>query len=203
MSMAGDKRIKIEPIVILEGKYDKIKLESLVNTVIIKTDGFSIFRDKEKQKLIRTLAAVHGAVIATDPDAAGFQIRAFLQSLLKGCTIYHLYIPDIAGKEKRKSAPSKEGKLGVEGVSLEILEHALEQCGVTAGTPFDAGLTKADLYELGLSGRPESATARNALKRALNLPERMSANALLAVLNRTMTKNELARFIEQTGAQGE
>lgn len=201
--MEQRKRIALEQVVILEGKYDKIKLESLVDAVIIRTDGFSIFRDKEKQRLIRKLATAHGALIATDPDAAGFQIRAFLQSLLKDCAVWHLYIPDLYGKEKRKAAPSKEGKLGLEGVPLAALREALEHSGVTEAKPFCAGLTKADLYELGLSGRTDSVQARRELLRALDLPERLSANALLAVLNRSMTKNELAQFVKRLGHRGE
>ena len=156
-------RINLRQIVILEGKYDKIKLESLVNTVIIRTDGFRIYKDKEKQRMIRNLAQEYGAVIATDSDAAGFQIRGFLKSLLQGCEVYHLYIPDVYGKERRKTAPSKEGKVGVEGISLPLLKKALEESGVTACVPMGYGITKADLYELGFSGRPDSAERRKRL----------------------------------------
>ena len=187
-------RINLRQIVILEGKYDKIKLESLVNTVIIRTDGFRIYKDKEKQRMIRNPAQEYGAVIATDSDAAGFQIRGFLKSLLQGCEVYHLYIPDVYGKERRKTAPSKEGKVGVEGISLPLLKKALEESGVTACVPMDYGITKADLYELGFSGRPDSAERRKRLLLELELPERMSANALVTVLNKKMTKEELARF---------
>ena len=192
--MTEKEKITIRQLVILEGKYDKIKLESLVNTVIIKTDGFGIYRDREKQKLIRGLAKEYGAVIATDSDAAGFQIRNFLRSLLKDCEVYNLYIPDIYGKEKRKAAPSKEGKLGVEGISLPLLKKALEESGVTSSEVFDGGITKADLFELGFSGGPDSAAKRKSLNRALGLPERLSANALLAVVNKRMKKEELVRL---------
>ncbi len=193
--MAEMEKIHIRQIIILEGKYDKIKLEFLVNTVIIRTDGFRIYKDREKQKMIRSLAKEYGAVIATDSDAAGFQIRGFLQSLLKDCEVYHLYIPDIYGKEKRKAAPSKEGKLGVEGIPLALLKKALEECGVTACKPADSGIVKADLYELGLSGRPDSVGKRKQLLLELELPERLSANALIAVLNKRMSKEELSRLV--------
>lgn len=193
--MAGMGKINIRQIVILEGKYDKIKLESLVNTVIIRTDGFRIYKDREKQKMIRNLAKEYGAVIATDSDAAGFQIRGFLQSLLKDCKVYHLYIPDVYGKEKRKAAPSKEGKLGVEGIPLALLKKALEECGVTACEPAGSGITKADLYELGFSGRPDSAGKRKQLLLELELPERLSANALVDVLNKRMSKEEFSRLV--------
>lgn len=197
--MESGERLTLRQIVVLEGKYDKIKLESLVNTVIIKTDGFGIYRDREKQKLIRSLAEEYGAVIATDSDAAGFQIRGFLQSLLKGCEVYHLYIPDVYGKEKRKAAPSKEGKLGVEGLPLPVLKKALEQSGVTACELPGGGISKADLYELGFSGRPDSAARRKQLLLKLGLPERLSANALVAVLNKRMSKEELTRLVSEPG----
>lgn len=191
------EKIKIRQIIVSEGKYDKIKLESLVNTVIIKTDGFGIYRNLEKQKMIRSLAEEYGAVIATDSDAAGFQIRGFLKSLLRDCEVYHLYIPDLYGKEKRKSSPSKEGKLGVEGIPLPLLKKALEECGVIACESFDGGITKADLFELGLSGGTESSRLRRMLSCSLGLPERLSANALNAVLNKRMTKRELARLVAE------
>jgi len=193
--MKKETRIPLRQVVLLEGKYDKIKLETLIDAVIIRTDGFGIYRDREKQKLIRTLAKEHGAVIATDSDAAGFQIRSFLHSLLKDCELYDLYIPDVYGKEKRKAAPSKEGKLGVEGISLPLLREALDKSGVLSETPENGGITKADLFELGLSGGPESKERRKELLLLLDLPERMNTNTLLAVLNRRMDKNELARLI--------
>jgi len=195
--MGSEKRIPLRQIVILEGKYDQIKLDSLVDTVIIKTDGFGIYRDKEKQKLIRSLAKENGAVIATDSDAAGFQIRGFLTSLLKGCEVFHLYIPDVYGKEKRKSTLSKEGKIGVEGISAALLRKALEESGALPGEAFPGDLTKADLFEFGLSGRAGSAGKRLALIRALNLPERLSTNALLRVLNKKMNREELVRFLKE------
>ena len=194
-------RIPLRQIVILEGKYDRIKLESLVDTVIIKTDGFAIYKDKEKQRLIRALAEEYGAVIATDSDAAGFQIRGFLTSLLQGCEICHLYIPDIYGKEKRKSVPSKEGKLGVEGIPSELLRRALEESGAVAGEDCRGRMEKSDFVELGLSGGAGSAEKRRALARTLGLPERLSANALLRVLNKKMDREELARLVHGTGGE--
>ncbi len=199
--MESGGKITLRQIVVSEGKYDKIKLESLLNAVIIKTDGFGIYRDREKQKLIRRLAEEYGAVIATDSDAAGFQIRGFLSSLLKGCEVYHLYIPDVFGKEKRKAAPSKEGKLGVEGLPLPLLRKALEESGVIACPPSAGGITKADLYELGLSGRPDSAARRKRFLLELGLPERLSANALVALLNKRVAREELFRLV--SGMDGE
>ena len=196
------EKLALRPIVILEGKYDQIKLEALVDTVIVKTDGFGIYRDKEKQKMLRSLAAEYGAVIATDSDAAGFQIRHFLQSLLKDCTLYHLYIPDLYGKEKRKAAPSKEGKLGLEGISLPVLEQALRESGALEESVPERNeppVTAADLFELGLSGGVGSREKRKAFARSLGLPERIGTNALLSVINKRMTKGELIRRAEESG----
>lgn len=164
---------------------------------MITTEGFSIFHEKEKLKFIRRLAEKNGAIIATDSDAAGFQIRSFLKSYLKGCEVYHLYIPDVFGKERRKSAPSREGKLGVEGISPEILIQALKKSGVTAEERRDGGIRRIDLYELGLSGRADSSRLRKELCQKLALPERMGSNALLEALNLITDRGELYDIVRE------
>ena len=177
--------ITIEPAVIVEGRYDKIKLSSILDTLIIETDGFAIFKDTEKQKLIRRLAEKRGILILTDSDAAGFKIRAFLGGSVPQDRVRHAYIPDLFGKERRKAAPSKEGKLGVEGVPTAVILDALEKAGVLAKTREAPArtITSADLYADGFSGGPDSKAKRNALLRYFALPERLSKNALLGVLN--------------------
>lgn len=182
--------IKIKQAVIVEGKYDKIKLSSILDTVIIETDGFAVFKDKEKQKLIRMLAQKRGILILTDSDSAGFVIRSFLSGIADPEQITHVYIPDILGKEKRKDAPSKEGKLGVEGVSTDIILKALEKAGITCEK--DCGeekkpVTKTDLFEDGICGRPDSLEKRKKLLKALELPERTSANGMLKIINAYLT----------------
>ena len=147
--------IKLEQAVIVEGRYDKIKLSSIIDGLIIETDGFGIFKDKEKQRLIRRLAEEKGIIIMTDSDSAGFKIRSFLGGSIPADRITHVYIPDIFGKEKRKTEPSKEGKLGVEGVPKKIILEALGKAGVTCSeikTGSNREITNVDLYELGLSG---------------------------------------------------
>ena len=177
--------IKIKQAVIVEGRYDKIKLSGIIDAPIIETSGFGIFKDKEMQKLIRTLAEKTGIVILTDSDSAGFKIRSFIGSTAGSGKIFNAYIPDIFGKEKRKTEPSKEGKLGVEGVSEEIIIEALERAGVlyeTVNEP-ERPITKQDLYELGLSGKADSAEKRQRILKYYNLPSRLSANSLVKVLN--------------------
>ena len=185
--------IKTNRAVIVEGKYDKIKLMSVLDAVIIETDGFGIFNDKEKQRLIQRLAATKGLLILTDSDSAGFKIRAFIGGIVLKEQIVNAYIPDIFGKEKRKTEPSKEGKLGVEGVSPEIIMQALERAGVfcekTDSTERKL-ITKLDLYEDGFSGREDSAAKRKAFLKQLDLPERMSSNSLVQILNTFLTYDE-------------
>ena len=184
--------IKTDRIIIVEGKYDKIRLSSVIDGVILETDGFSVFNDKEKQELIRRLAVTKGLLILTDSDAAGFKIRSFIGGLVPPETVVHAYIPDVHGKEKRKSAPSKEGKLGVEGISQIVLVTSLRQAGVFCEeTPAPRRLvTKTDFYEDGLSGKAESQKLRQALLGRLDLPSRLSANALLQLINAFMTYDE-------------
>ncbi len=188
--------MKLQQAVIVEGKYDKIKLSALVDAPILQTDGFRIFKDKEKMALIRAFAQTTGVIILTDSDKAGFLIRNYLKGSIPKGKIYHAYIPDILGKEKRKKAPSKEGKLGVEGMQLAVLQKALEQAGVTPqqNQKQERAITKADLFSDGLSGTAQSAQKRAKLIQNLGLPEHLSANALLTVLN---TLYGFARYKEE------
>ena len=188
--------LEISRPIIVEGKYDKIKLNSLVKANIITTDGFGVFTDKEKAKLIRRLAAEHGIIVITDSDGAGLVIRNFLKNLVSKDKITHIYIPQIKGKERRKDAPSKEGLLGVEGMDADLLRNAL--------APFADGelkprmnLTKADLYELGLSGREDSEARRKKLAAILDLPQNLSANALLEAICMLITKEEFEKAYQQ------
>ncbi len=177
--------IKLTQTVIVEGKYDKIKLSSFLDAVIIETGGFAIYKNPEKLALIRALAKQTGILILTDSDRAGFQIRSYLKGAIPDGQVLHAYIPDVLGKERRKTVPSKEGKLGVEGVAKESILFALKQAGVTAcdRAQDEPKITKLDLYNDGLSGGQNSAAMRQALLQKLNLPERLSANALVEVLN--------------------
>ena len=177
--------IKIKQAVIVEGKYDKIKLSGIIDAPIIQTDGFGIFKDKELQYLIRTLAKKRGILVLTDSDSAGFKIRSFIGSTVDPKDIIHAYIPDIFGKESRKTEPSKEGKIGVEGVSEEIIMQALTNAGVLCeSTPEpERPITKLDLYELGFTGGEDSSKKRAALLKHYSFPERLSANSLIKVLN--------------------
>lgn len=191
--------IKIDRVVIVEGKYDKIKLSSILDAVIIETDGFGIFNDKEKQKLIRRLAETKGLLIITDSDSAGFKIRSFIKGIVPAETVLHAYIPDILGKEKRKTEPSKEGKLGVEGIKPEIIINALERAGVFCEEINETEkreITKLDLYEDGLSGKPDSDALRKKLLKYLDLPERLTSNALVQILNTFLTFDEYKNAVE-------
>ncbi len=183
--------LQINQAIIVEGKYDKIKLSSLVKAVIIPTHGFRIFKDEEMLGLIRHYARTTGIIILTDSDRAGFRIRSYLKGAIPDGNIRNLYIPDVFGKEKRKEKPSAEGKLGVEGIDAEILREAFIKAGIVTGqSPAGAPITKTDLYFAGLSGQPDSAEARRALQKHLGLPSMLSATALLEVLNSMMTREE-------------
>jgi len=177
--------IRLEQAIVVEGKYDKIKLQSLVDATIIQTNGFRIYQDKQTLGLLRTLAAGPGIVILTDSDHAGFQIRRYLVGAIGQGKIYHAYIPDILGKERRKAAPSKEGTLGVEGVPAPLLMQALERAGVLSQeeAPSRRRITKLDLFEDGLTGGEGSEARRTALKTLLGLPAHLTTNAMLSVLN--------------------
>lgn len=185
--------IRLKEAVIVEGKYDKIRLSSLIDALIIPTGGFSIFQNKDKRNWIRKLAKEKGIVILTDSDRAGRKIRNYIQSIVgKEGAVYHAYIPEIFGKEKRKTKPSKEGTVGVEGTSDEIILKALKAAGITQdrSNPVSAGLTKADLMEVGLVGLGESAQKRRMLLKKLSLPKNLSANAMLKAINSSLSKEE-------------
>lgn len=187
--------------IVVEGKYDAMRVREAVNALVVQTDGFRLFRDGEKKNLLRRLAAERGLVILTDSDSAGLVIRNHLLSFLPPEQVKQAYIPPIPGKEKRKSAPGREGLLGVEGVDAATVVAALTRAGATFTDAQSPGnkmaLGKGDLYEYGLSGRSESAVRRRALLRLLALPENLSANRLLEVLNATVTPQELAALLEE------
>ena len=192
--------IKIKQAVIVEGKYDKIKLQSIIDAVIIPTDGFRIFKDRDTLALLRSLAEKCGVLILTDSDSAGFMIRKYLTAAITKGEIYNAFIPDIFGKERRKTTPSSEGKLGVEGVPNEVIIEALEKAGVTGAKREETGekrITKTDLFNDGLSGGKDSKKRRTELLALLDLPERMTTNTLLEVLNVYMGFDEYKENIEK------
>jgi len=192
---------KIKEAIVVEGRYDKNALSQVVDAVIIETAGFGVFKQDEQVALLRRLAEKQGLIILTDPDGAGFVIRSFLKGAIPPEQVKHAYVPDRYGKERRKRAPGKEGKLGVEGMSPEVLLTALERAGATfldeetAAPPTRTPITKTDLFLLGLSGAPDSAARRAALLKRLDLPEHLSANGLLAVLNALYGREELEKFL--------
>lgn len=183
--------IKINEAVIVEGKYDKIKLSNLIDALIIETNGFGIYKDKSRLSFIRNLAEERGIVILTDSDHSGFQIRNYIAAGIPKDKIKHIYIPDILGKEKRKAESSKEGKLGVEGMSDELLLKLFSSAGITAEkfTPIDP-VTNYDLFDLGISGTANAKQNKKKLLAALDLPEFLSTNSLLSYINSSMTREE-------------
>jgi len=193
--------LRIREAIVVEGRYDKNTLSQLVDTLILETAGFGIFNDQEQMALLRRVAAQRGLIVFTDPDGAGFVIRNRLKGAISAGQLKHAYVPDILGKERRKARPGKEGKLGVEGMSPEVLIEALRRAGATVLEQDEPAqqtlkLTKVDLMTMGLSGGADSALRRGALLRELALPEHMSANALLQVLNTCCTREELERALE-------
>ena len=191
--------VKIKEAIVVEGRYDRNTLSQIVDAPIFETNGFGIFKNKEQMALLRTVAQKRGLIVLTDSDGAGFVIRNHLKSAIPGAYLKHAYIPDIAGKEKRKAAPGKEGKLGVEGMRPEVILEALRACGATfddetQDSPCTA-ITKQDFVELGLSGGTDSSVKRLCVQKAMNLPEHMSANALLQALNLLMTADELRNLV--------
>ena len=183
--------IKIKEAVIVEGKYDKIKLSNLIDALIIETNGFGIYKDKNRLNFIRNLAEERGIVILTDSDHSGFQIRNYISAGIPKDKIKHIYIPDVLGKEKRKAESSKEGKLGVEGMSDEVLLRLFSKAGISAEKfePIDP-ITNYDLFELGISGTPNAKQNKKKLLEALDLPEFLSTNSLLSYINSSMTREE-------------
>ena len=193
--------LKIKEAIIVEGRYDQNTLSQLVDTLILPTQGFGIFKDKDKAAMLRRVAEKRGVIVLTDSDGAGFVIRNCLKGAIQTGRVLHAYVPDVYGKEKRKRAPGKEGLLGVEGMRPEILLQALRNAGAdfedAQAAPAREPVTKQDLFTLGLSGRPDSAAKRAALLQALSLPAHMSANALLQAVNVLFSREEfLARFVE-------
>lgn len=190
--------IKLKQTVIVEGKYDKITLENIIDALIIKTDGFAIFKDKAKCDLIRKTALKNGIIVMTDSDSAGSVIRGYIKKIVGNCEIINVYVPSIKGKEKRKTAPSKEGFLGVEGMSEEVILKALEKSGVLAQTNVQKRekITKTDMFCFGLSGNENSAENRKKLLKELELPENLSPNAMLDVLNNFYSKEEFYEVMQ-------
>ena len=178
---------RVREVIVVEGRYDKNALKQAVEATVVETGGFGVFKDGEKLALLRRLAEERGLILLTDSDGAGFVIRNFLKGAIPPDRLKQAYIPDIRGKERRKAAPGKEGKLGVEGMSPAVLLRALERAGATFEDGPAAGdrapITKGDFYALGLTGGRDSAARRAALLKALELPERMTANALLEAVN--------------------
>ena len=192
--------VKIREAIVVEGRYDKNTLSQIVDAPILETSGFGIMKDKAQLALLRRVAKERGLIIFTDSDGAGFVIRNFLKGAIEKKYLKHAYIPDVAGKEKRKSAPGKEGKLGVEGMRPEIILDALRRCGATIGEEDVSSreeITKQDLMELGLSGGKDSSAKRLALLKELDLPAHMSANAMLQALNLLYSLEELRQKMAQ------
>ena len=190
--------IKIQEAIVVEGRYDKSRLSSLVDGLIIETRGFGIFQDKERMALLRRLAEERGLVVLTDSDGAGFLIRSKIAACIPPRQLKHAYIPDVFGKERRKAKPSKEGKLGVEGLPLSVLRDALIRAGahIEGGgcVPYREPVTKADFYDLALTGAPDSAQRRRALQKKLGLPERLSTNGFLQAVSALYGREEFIRL---------
>lgn len=195
--------LKIKEAIVVEGRYDKNTLSQLVDTLIIQTDGFGIFKNKEKAAMLRQVAEKRGLIVLTDSDGAGFLIRSHLKGIVPPEQVKHAYIPDLYGKEKRKRTPGKEGKLGVEGMRPEVLEQALRQCGATifgenaAEEVQRRKITKLDLYQDGFSGGAGSVARRQKLLKRLNLPEHLTAKALPEVLTTLLTYEEYRKVVEE------
>ena len=195
--------LRIKEAIVVEGRYDKNTLSQIVDAPIIETSGFGIMKDKQQLKLLRRVAQTRGLIIFTDSDGAGFVIRNFLKGAIEGKYLRHAYIPDVFGKERRKSAPGKEGKLGVEGMTPQVITDALRKAGATVlgeDTVRSCGnITKQDMMELGLSGGQNSSFLRKQLLKKLDMPEHMSANALLQAVNLLYTLDELRDILSQLG----
>lgn len=192
--------VNIREIIVVEGRYDKNTLSQVVNAEILETHGFGIFRDKAQLSLLRRAAEKRGLIVFTDSDGAGLVIRNYLKSAIPPEHLKHAYIPDIPGKEKRKHAPGKEGKLGVEGMTPEIILNSLLRAGATVeGEPSRKSerITKQDMMDLGLSGGTGSSEKRRLLQKALGFPENLSANGLLQALNLLLTRQELADAVKK------
>ena len=195
--------VKIKEAIVVEGRYDKNTLSQIVDAPILETSGFGIMKDKQQLKLLRKVDQSRGLIIFTDSDGAGFVIRNYLKGAIEANYLRHAYIPDIPGKERRKSAPGKEGKLGVEGMTPQVILDALRKAGATVlgeeQTQVSGNITKQDMMELGLSGGANSSLLRKTLLKKLDLPEHMSANALLQAVNLLYTLDELREILSQLG----
>lgn len=193
--------VKIKEAIVVEGRYDKNTLAQIVDAVILETSGFGIFKDKQQMRLLRKAAQKRGLIVFTDADGAGFVIRNHIKGVIPGKYLKHAYTPDIFGKERRKAAPGKEGKLGVEGMRPEVILEALRKAGATFEGETEKRtvqeITKADLVCLGLSGMPGSEEKRKKLVKHLDLPERISPNGLLQALNLLYTLDELTVLVEE------
>ena len=193
--------VKIQQAIVVEGRYDKNTLSQIIDAPILQTNGFGIMKDKQQLQLLRRVARTRGLIVFTDSDGAGFVIRNFLKSAIEPQYLLHAYIPDIAGKEKRKSAPGKEGKLGVEGMTPDVIIECLRRAGATVlgdeTTEPGKQITKQDLMELGLSGGSNSSILRGKLLKKLDFPEHMSANAMLQALNVLYTPEQLQRIVSE------
>ena len=191
-------KIKIKEAIVVEGRYDKNTLSQIIDAPIMETAGFGIFKNKEQMALLRKAAELRGLIVFTDADGAGFVIRNHIKSAIPGKYLKHAYTPDIFGKERRKAAPGKEGKLGVEGMKREIIIEALRRAGATFedGAVESRHITKADLMDLHLYG-PSSTERRAALIRHLNFPEKMSTNAFLQAVDLLYSAEELAQIMEE------
>ena len=195
--------LKIKEAIVVEGRYDKNTLSQIVDAPILETSGFGIMKDKQQLKLLRRVAQTRGLIIFTDSDGAGFVIRNFLKGAIEPKYLRHAYIPDIPGKEKRKTSPGKEGKLGVEGMTPQIIIDAIRKAGATVlgeeNKRTAGNITKQDMMEQGLSGGQNSSELRKKLMKKLDLPEHMSANALLQAVNLLYTLDELRELTTQLG----
>ena len=190
--------LKIKEAVIVEGRYDKLKLANILDTLIIETNGFGIYKNKEKLAFIKRLAKERGIIVITDSDHSGFQIRNYISSGIPAQQIKHIYIPDVMGKEKRKDKPSKEGKLGVEGMNDKLLLSLFEQAQVSVSeSELNDPVTNFDLFDLGLSGTPNATKNKKKLLKSLDLPEFLSTNSLLSYINSTLTRDEFITLVNE------
>ncbi len=193
--------IKLREAILVEGRYDVNTVRQVVDTVVLETGGFRIFNNKDQLKVIRRIAETRGLIVLTDSDGAGFVIRNYLKGALPQDKIKQAYVPDVTGKERRKKHGSKEGKLGVEGMRPEVILDALRRAGATfegegERAPAEMTITKADFFEWGLSGRPDSTARRAAVLKALDLPQHMTANALLEFINAVGTRQQLCEILQ-------
>lgn len=199
--------LRVEQAIVVEGKYDKIKLSSIIDATIIVTNGYGIFKDKEKLELIRFYAREKGIIILTDPDSAGFRIRGYLKGSVPKGSIKNVYIPDVFGKEKRKEKPSSEGKLGVEGVKKQLIIDAFIKAGIkfkgeeSVSDEKKTPVQRADIYEAGLTGTADSSAKRKRFLKKLGLPEKLSVSGMLDAINTMMSAEEFREMVKEEGME--